>query len=164
MAEMIVVGSLELDKNLKTLIGLLDGPGRIAALMQGGFVVERAAKENVQEQELIDTNNLRSAIGTQRDGAAVVIGPFGVGYAAIHEFGGDVHPTVTPKMRGWAWGMFRETGDQKYMGIALTTKAQLDIHIPARPYLRPALDENRERVLQQIGDAIKMQFDALGME
>lgn len=160
MANPIIAGSVELERNLKTLIGILDGQSRITALMQGGFVVEAAAKANVQEHHLIDSGNLRASIGTiPLDSQSVGIGPQGVEYAAIHEFGGDVHPAVTPRLRKFAWAKYRETGEEKYKGMALTKKARLDVHIPAKPYLRPALDENKERIFEQIGNTIRALID-----
>lgn len=62
-------------------------------------------------------------------------------YAAIQEEGGETHPNVTAKMRAWAWRMFFETHDDKFMHLALTKKTQLTINIPPRPYLRPAIND-----------------------
>jgi hypothetical protein len=42
-----------------------------------------------------------------------------------------------------------------YLAIALTKQTQLNITIPARPYLRPALDENEDLVLQKIGQDLE---------
>ncbi|KKM75715.1 hypothetical protein LCGC14_1387470 [marine sediment metagenome] len=61
-----------------------------------------------------------------------------VPYAQIQEKGGTTHPKVTAKSRGFFWHKFYETGDDKWKGMALTSKTQFDINIPARPYLRPA--------------------------
>lgn len=80
-----------------------------------------------------------------------------VEYAAIHEYGGVVRPTVTDKMREMAWGMFYESGDGKWKGLALTKKTKLNIRIPARPYLRPSIkdtipsfEDNIRRILRKI--------------
>ena len=51
-------------------------------------------------------------------------------YARIQDKGGTTHPTVTKRMRGWAWYMFYKTKDEKYKGIALTKKAKLTVRIP----------------------------------
>ena len=151
MSNQVVSGTVELTQNLQKLADLVSGVELEQALMQGGFVIEAAAKQNVEEQELIDTGNLRGGIQTVAVTHELVeVGPQAE-YAAIHEFGGEVHPKVTDKMRGWAFAMFRETGKDIYLGIALTKKSNLDITIPARPYMRPALDENEALVLQEIG-------------
>lgn len=79
-----------------------------------------------------------------------------VPYAAIHNYGGTVSPTVTPKMRRFAWAKFyEETGKKKGMnkadrqsavknasseanmwrGLALTKKQKLTIHMPMRMFI-----------------------------
>jgi HK97 gp10 family phage protein len=151
----IVSGMVELTQNLKELAKLVSGEELEHALMQGGFVIEAAAKENVTEQDLIDTGNLRDGITTEAVTHELVeVGPQAE-YGAIHEFGGEVHPRVTSKMRGWAFAMFRETGNDMYLGIALTKKETLNITIPARPYMRPAMDENETLVLEKIGQDLE---------
>jgi len=75
-------------------------------------------------------------------------------YAAIHEYGGTTHPRVTAKMRAWAWAMFKETEDSMYKGIALTKKSKLDITIPPRPYLRPAIDDEIPKFHERLGDLL----------
>jgi phage gpG-like protein len=62
--------------------------------------------------------------------ATVEIGT-NVEYAAIHEFGGAIHQTN-------AWGK----------GIEQT------IHIPARSYLRPALDENESDIKDAVSQSL----------
>ena len=72
-----------------------------------------------------------------------------VPYAAVHNFGGILHPKVTPRMRKFAWAMFyRETGYKKgrkgknmdskgarWKALALTSKTQLTVRIPQRQFL-----------------------------
>ncbi len=88
-------------------------------------------------------------------------------YAAIHNEGGEVHPTVTPKMRRYAWYRFFESGNraksprkqkrmrtlfrkfdfasaginkngQVWKWLALTKKTKLDIKIPQRRFIGPS--------------------------
>ena len=76
-------------------------------------------------------------------------------YAAIHNFGGtiNIHPTVTPKMRRFAWAMYHKTkGEDKndfnvWKALALTKKKKLDItvKIPQRLFLNDA-PEVREAI------------------
>lgn len=76
-------------------------------------------------------------------------------YAAIHNFGGtiNIHPTVTPKMRRFAWAMYHKTkGEDKndfnvWKALALTKKEKLDItvKIPQRLFLNDA-PEVRETI------------------
>lgn len=76
-------------------------------------------------------------------------------YAAIHNFGGtiNIHPTVTPKMRRFAWAMYHKSkGEDKndfnvWKALALTKKEKLDItvKIPQRLFLNDA-PEVREAI------------------
>lgn len=65
-------------------------------------------------------------------------------YAPIHNWGGTTHPTVTPKMRKYAWYRhYLEAGEDKGKGtawkrLALTKKQRLDINIPQRQFISPA--------------------------
>lgn len=77
-----------------------------------------------------------------------------VPYAAIHNEGGTVNPTITPKMRSFAWAMYYETVGKKkserkakkakiqennagsfWKALALTKKQKLSIKIPKRKFL-----------------------------
>jgi len=54
-------------------------------------------------------------------------------YAMIQDRGGTTHPTVTPRMKKWAWAMYYKSRKQNdmYKGIALTKKSKLTVRIPA---------------------------------
>ena len=73
-------------------------------------------------------------------------------YAPIHNWGGDVSPTVTEKMRKYAWYRYNlaigkkngakrkkkyvETEEAlRWKALALTSKTRLQIHIPQRQFL-----------------------------
>lgn len=64
-----------------------------------------------------------------------------VPYAAIHNQGGTTHPTVTPKMRRFAWAQhYREAGEDKqkdtfWKRLALTKKQKLTVRIPQRQFI-----------------------------
>jgi HK97 gp10 family phage protein len=78
---------------------------------------------------LVDTGRLRRSIRSRFDprqggGVSIIVGSFGVPYARIHEFG-----TI------WAGGTLR-----------LARKAAY----PPRPYLRPALQDSRDRIIDII--------------
>jgi len=131
---------IKLDDRFKEVIAAASGDNIIKALKAGGEVVRNHAKLNIQAQELVDTGNLLGSISVQegsggKSDATVEIGT-NVEYAAIHEFGGAIHQTN-------AWGK----------GIEQT------IHIPARPYLRPALDENVNSISDAVGASLKHQIE-----
>lgn len=94
-----------------------------------------------------------------------------VPYAAIHNNGGTVSPTVTPKMRGFAWARYYETaGISKKMKaggkarrqreenasedalrwkrMALTKKKKLSIRIPKRQFIGQS--EELENKIEQM--------------
>lgn len=60
-------------------------------------------------------------------------------YAAIHQFGGTLTPTIpiTSKMRKFFWAKFYNTGLVNWKAMALTKNKELKptIRIPARPYI-----------------------------
>ena len=126
---------VKLDNRFKEVIAAASGDNILKALLAGGEVVRNHTKLNIQAQELVDTSNLLNSISVQegsggKSDATVEIGT-NVEYAAIHEFGGAIHQTN-------AWGK----------GIEQT------IHIPARPYLRPSLDENTKSISDAVGQSL----------
>ena len=131
---------IKLDNRFKEVIAAASGDNIMKALLAGGEVVRNHAKLNIQAQELVDTSNLLNSISVQegsggKTDATIEIGT-NVEYAAIHEFGGAIHQTN-------AWGK----------GITQT------IHIPARPYLRPSLDENVNSISDAVGASLKHQIE-----
>lgn len=90
-------------------------------------------------------NHLFSSIGYKPGSGSVTIGT-SVLYAGIHNFGGATHPTVTAKMRGFAWAMYYKNGGgvkgqeppqaaQRWKALALTRKQKLNIKIPKRQFI-----------------------------
>lgn len=64
-------------------------------------------------------------------------------YAPIHNWGGTTHPTVTPKMRKYAWAMhYKEAGEDKdkdtmWKRLALTKKTETGRHHPPTSVCQP---------------------------
>lgn len=76
-------------------------------------------------------------------------------YAPVHNWGGTLHPTVTPRMRRFAWAKYYQAGGGQKKGaegkkkakndepaealnwkkLALTKKEKLDVKIPQRQFL-----------------------------
>lgn len=76
-------------------------------------------------------------------------------YAPAHNWGGTLHPTVTPKMRKFAWAKYYQLGGGqknategtkstknedpaealKWKKLALTKKEKLDVKVPQRQFL-----------------------------
>lgn len=94
-----------------------------------------------------------------------------VPYAAIHNEGGTVNPTVTPEMRRFAWAMFYKASGKKkgkrgpmlsnpdaerWKALALTKKSKLTVKIPKRQFLgesaelRKSINDKIEKELSKI--------------
>lgn len=76
-------------------------------------------------------------------------------YAPAHNWGGTLHPTVTPKMRRYAWAKYYQSGGGqknategtkstkneepaealKWKKLALTKKEKLNVKVPQRQFL-----------------------------
>lgn len=81
-----------------------------------------------------------------------------VPYAALHNRGGTTHPTVTPKMRRFAWRQhFLEAGDNKkkdtfWKRLALTKKKNLTVTIPKRQFMPYKLGPELRKKVDDIMD------------
>lgn len=102
-----------------------------------------------------------------------------VPYAAIHNEGGDItsHPTITDKMRKYAWRMVYSLSGvkgkgklpkelpaeaEKWKGLALTKKSQLTVHarIPQRQFMGDSA-ELRTKINKIINESIKRIKDGI---
>ena len=126
-------------------------------------------------------NHLMSSIQSKTGPGTVTIeNP--VPYAAIHNEGGDIttHPTVTERMRKFAWHMvyslagIRGKGSlpkqlpaeaEKWKGIALTRKTSLTVqaHIPQRQFIGDSaeLRDKINRIINESLNTIKNGIAAL---
>jgi HK97 gp10 family phage protein len=122
------------------------------ALMAGGQVIEANAKINVARvfsSKSTGGAGLGGSITTElveksETSAKVHVGPSKV-YGAIQEFGGTVKP-LHAKMLSWV----NEDGERIFA---------FAVHLPARPYLRPAVDEHKSEIEQAIGYQVKMAIE-----
>ncbi len=134
MASNDVVDTRELKIKIAELKRSVSGRAMRQSLLAGGSVVEAEAKRNVRGWGLIDEGRLRGSIAAEAISDHEVLIGTNVIYAAIHEFGG----TITPKRAKYLRFYWKEIGQW------VTTKK---VTIPPRPYLRPALDENKDKVI-----------------
>ena len=120
-------------------------------------------------------NHLFSSIKYMPGKASVVIAN-DVPYAALHNWGGTLHPTVTPRMRRFAWAMFyKESGKdrqtakrgkkkneslamdnpraERWKAMALTKKKTLTVNVPQRQFIgdsRELSDKAQKRIADEI--------------
>jgi len=119
------------------------------AVMAGGQVIESQAKINANDVfSAKATNTLANSIRTEMEEsgdhyAVAAVGPTVI-YGRIQELGGWVK-TVHAKA-------LRFVID----GVEYFKKA---VYIPARPYLRPAADENQEQIAAAVGSVIREEIE-----
>jgi phage gpG-like protein len=142
------------------------------------MVVINAAKNNIKTEGLIRTRNLSRSIHQEvaestNERAAVDVGT-NVEYAAIHEFGGTIQPKKS-KYLAIPVGTYRGS-PQKYADLKLRKTAggnlvmvdgggtvqyvlKKSVTVPARPYLRPAADENHAAIENSMASAWRQQIE-----
>jgi len=134
-------GFRDLDAATKKIARLVSPPNLANALAEGAEVIKLAAQDNIVAQGLVDSWDLHDSARVIKSNQYRVDVMFSMVYAAIHEYGGVVEPTVTDRARRYFWAMWYKTGNDMWRAMALTTKKNFVVRIPARPYLRPAVDE-----------------------
>jgi len=97
------------------------------AALAGAELAEGYIKDNIRDQKLIDTSNMVNNVRAKLDStegqmAEASVGPRGVKYKAKNK------PFLVFQTKDGAWH---------------SVKA---VHIPARPYMRPAFDEHRDDI------------------
>lgn len=123
------------------------------------------AKKNVAQVLVMRSGKLRRSIGFKLREGGVDIGSFGVPYANIHEFGGRITPKgrkflTIPQERAFIGRSalnfdlsFGRLDGKPYLFTKQKTAAYRlvrQVTIPARPYLRPAFEENEEFAIDLI--------------
>lgn len=128
-----------------------DVRGRVLAkaALAGGYVIEAYAKINVTKTFTARTGNLLNSISTTLEkttatSAKVSVGPTVI-YGRIHELGGTIKP-VHAKMLHWV-----DESGKHHQANSVT--------IPARPYLRPAIDENEKKILAAVGANLQIEIE-----
>jgi phage gpG-like protein len=124
------------------------------ALLRIAMMVIAKAKINVRRHRMVDTgrliNSLRWEFYRQGDTEGVYIGSFGVRYAAMNEFGGE----VSERQRR---AMFAAFGNRKIRlpSKGIITKSGAGWRWKPRPYLRPALKESQQYIIETIREYLR---------
>lgn len=143
MSEITVTihGLDEFSAKLKKLSATARSQKILDSLEAGGRVIQIYAQDNVRTKlNRHPTGNLVNNIDVKREGKIVLVGAWATIYAKIHEFGG----IITPR-RAKLLHFFVD-------GAEVFTKR---VSIPARPYLRPAVDEHMPEIEQAVSDAMR---------
>ena len=144
-----------LEDNFDAVRGAITGAMLMEAAKAGGHVIEGAAKINasrgrpgleIGDGTLVNSINVSPSKSTETY-AEVDVGP-SVIYGRIHEFGGVIVP-VNAKMLSW---IDDDTGERIFANA---------VHIPARPYMRPAVDENEDKIVDAVAAEIRRNLEAV---
>jgi HK97 gp10 family phage protein len=139
----------ELYKKFDELSSAVQTEGMKSALLAGAFELEAEIKINIEGEGLVDTGNLMKSVqpGTLMifQGSGEITVGTNVVYAAIHEFGGIIRARKAKALRF-------KTKDGKWHTVKSVT-------MPARPYMRPAIDLGKARILRAMSIALKASIE-----
>lgn len=134
--------------------GAVSGAALEKALMAGGLVIEANAKINVTKT-FSDKSTGGAGLGgsiftevaeSSKTSVTVHVGP-SVVYGRIQELGGTIKP-VLAKTLSWV----NDAGERVFANI---------VHLPARPYLRPAMDDNKKDIEAAIAHQVKKAIEGV---
>ena len=127
------------------------------------------AKKNVANVLTMRSGRLRRSIGFKLTDKGVLIGSFGVPYAAIHEFGGKINPKrrrflTIPAEKAFVGRSalnfdlkFGKLNQKPYLftqqGVGAYRLVR-QVTIPERPYLRPAFKDNEDFAVELIQEML----------
>lgn len=169
-----MIGEKELVAKLKQLSDEVASQNLVTAVQAGADVIQNAAKQKSPKKTRTLSRSIhQEVLESSKERAVVEIGT-DLSYAKIHEYGGVIAPkkgrflaipvsdtaktSVSPRnfpgklhvrVNGGS-GVLLDADN--IVHFALVTS----VTIPARPYLRPALDENKSRAISAIGNAITL--------
>jgi len=121
-----------------------------------GFIAWPKRKDQEPHTLLFKSHALKDSlhIASQTASRIEIIAGEGLPYAEIHNKGGVINVTLTPKARKYFWYMYKQTENQKWKWMAITKKERLTIRIPQRQYIGSSqeLDKHINRI---IGEKLK---------
>lgn len=174
MDDSVVIGKEELMRKFHAMSEAAQGDSLGHVALVGGWVIRDAARDNIKDQGLIRTRTLSRSIDAEISEqssarAAVDVGT-NLEYGAIHEFGGTIKSknakylaipvgSYTGSPLKYSDLKIRKTGKGNLILVDAGNQVQYvlksSVEIPARPYLRPALDEKGPEAQQEMGEAFK---------
>lgn len=129
-----------------------DSPQLRQALTRIGVRVSAQMRLNIRQKGIVDQGALFNSIdwklGTNADGAFVEVGSYGIIYAAMNEYGGP----MSKRQVGAMFAAMRNRngkGRRAGKGIVRINKDGTG-NWKARPFIRPALRDNRTYILDII--------------
>jgi hypothetical protein len=124
-----------------------DSPQLRQALTRIGVRLAAQIRLNIRKEGIIDQGALFNSIdwklGTTTDGAFLEVGTYGIKYAAMNEYGGKVSKE---QFRAMFAAIRQRHGKDKRPSKGIIKNG----YWRARPFIRPALRENRAYILDII--------------
>lgn len=172
-------GAKELKQKLSHIESHMVNKATGTALQAGGLFLEAKTKLNIQSRGLYDTGNLINSIGIHgKQPDYILFGSAGVEYAAIHEFGGTIRPLRAKNLAIPANKTARKLGSpRKFSNLrwipGTVGKSYLvnddglqftlvkSVTIPARPYLRPAYENNQAQLVMTITTVLRNEINKI---
>lgn len=145
MFRMTVVGVKDVNAAFGDILRAFRPPQTAALMLPGAEVIAEEARNNVLDNDLVQSGDLYEGI------KAVKVNQYAAGvrvdvpYGAVHEFGLE-NQVITERQRAFFWAMHAETGEDMWKALALS----YSYTIPARPYLRPAIDTTKRAAVEAI--------------
>jgi len=128
-----------------------DGPEIAEKLLRDGAeIILAAAKENIRATFENQTGALENSGKVVMVGRLAAVVEFDIVYSAVHEYGLD-NQVITDLQRRFFWFKFIGTGDEMWKWLALSRTYT----IPARPYLRPAIDTHKGKALHEMAGTLR---------
>ena len=149
--------SLELERRIQAKLSRYspDSPELKAAFFRIAILVESQAKINIRRAGIIDTgrllNSIRHEFYQDKDKVGVRIGPFGVPYAALHEFGGH----FSDRQRRAMFASLRDRGKLGPKSVKVNKNVIEGNTWRARPYLGPAVAAMKPRIIEILRGILK---------
>lgn len=145
-----MIGAGELVKALKRLDAAASEQALTLAVKAGATVIENAAERKAPKKTRTLARSITTVVEASATKAEAQIGPSGsaTAYAAQVEFGGTIRPKRA-KMLHW----------KNAEGEDVFAKSVTQI---ARPYMRPAWDENIDAAQKKLAAVLKRLVEAAG--
>ena len=148
-----VIGLKDLEANLKAIAAVMSGAELADSLAKGAQEIVWQAQQNVMSQGLHESGDLHDNIRTKKINQYRVDIEVKVPYGAVHEYGLD-RQVITDLQRRFFWAKYAETKDGMWKALALSKTYS----IPARPYLRPAIDTAKKAAVLTVAQSLGGKF------
>lgn len=114
-----------------------------AALLAGGRILVEEVRANIVSRGLVDTGQLRDSVAVKKTGTLEASVYSKKSWAKIHEFGGVISVKKAPFL------VFNAGSGVRKVKM---------VHIPARPFMRPAVEAKQEAAIEKIAEVLSQKL------